>query len=31
MASADKVSAMNGANFSPDYGAGRINLLTLLQ
>jgi cell wall-associated NlpC family hydrolase len=31
MESADKVSAMNGANFSTDYGAGRINLLKLLQ
>jgi subtilisin family serine protease len=31
MASADKVTAMNGASFSPDYGAGRINLLKLLQ
>jgi hypothetical protein len=31
MASADKVSAMTGADFSTDYGAGRINLLKLLQ
>jgi subtilisin family serine protease len=31
MASADKVPDMNGASFSPDYGAGRINLLKLLQ
>jgi len=28
---ADKVSAMNGASFDPDYGAGRLNLLRLLQ
>jgi len=31
MTSADKVPAMNGADFSTDYGAGRINLLRLLQ
>jgi len=31
MRSADKVAAMNGAEFSTDYGAGRINLLRLLQ
>jgi hypothetical protein len=31
MASADKVAAMNGTDFSTDYGAGRINLLKLLQ
>ncbi|ACA15295.1 peptidase S8 and S53 subtilisin kexin sedolisin [Methylobacterium sp. 4-46] len=31
MTSADKVQAMNGADFSADYGAGRINLLKLLQ
>jgi hypothetical protein len=30
MASADKVPAMNGAAFSTDYGAGRINLAKLL-
>jgi hypothetical protein len=31
MASAEKVPAMNGMDFSTDYGAGRINLITLLQ
>ncbi len=31
MAAADKVPAMNGGSFSADYGAGRINLLKLLQ
>jgi subtilisin family serine protease len=31
MQSADKVAAMNGADFSTDYGAGRINLFNLLQ
>jgi subtilisin family serine protease len=31
MTSADKVDAMNGADFSSDFGAGRINLLKLLQ
>jgi Subtilase family len=31
MASADKVPGMNGADFSVDYGAGRLNLLKLLQ
>jgi subtilisin family serine protease len=31
MNSADKVPAMDGADFSPDYGAGRLNLLRLLQ
>lgn len=31
MASADKVSGMNGSNFSTDYGAGRVNLFRLLQ
>jgi len=31
MQTADKVAAMNGTNFSTDYGAGRINLLRLLQ
>jgi hypothetical protein len=31
MASADRIVAMNGADFSTDYGAGRINLLKLLQ
>jgi hypothetical protein len=31
MASADKVSEMNGEDFNSDYGAGRINLLKLLQ
>lgn len=31
MESADKVPAMNGMDFSADYGAGRINLLKLLQ
>jgi subtilisin family serine protease len=30
-ATADKVSEMGGANFSPDYGHGRLNLETLLQ
>jgi len=29
--SADKVAGMNGSNFSPDYGAGRLNLERLLQ
>ncbi len=28
--SADKVGGMNGADFTVDYGAGRINLMTLL-
>ena len=31
MEKADQVAAMNGAGFSTDYGAGRINLLKLLQ
>jgi hypothetical protein len=31
MMSADQVSGMNGQAFSADYGAGRINLLRLLQ
>jgi subtilisin family serine protease len=31
MASADKVPAMQGTNFSADYGAGRVNLQRLLQ
>jgi hypothetical protein len=31
MASADKVPDMNGAAFSTDYGAGRINLFKLLR
>lgn len=31
MTTADKVPGMNGADFSTDYGAGRINLLRLLQ
>src|SRR5262249_42287626 len=31
MTTADKVPDMNGAGFSTDYGAGRINLLALLQ
>lgn len=30
MATADRVPGMDGAPFSPDYGAGRLNLLTLL-
>jgi len=30
MASADKTAGMNGNNFHPDYGAGRLNLLNLL-
>jgi subtilisin family serine protease len=28
--SADKVAGMNGEPFSPDYGAGRLNLMKLL-
>jgi subtilisin family serine protease len=28
--SADKVAGMNGAAFSPDYGAGRLNLMALI-
>ncbi|WP_083786719.1 S8 family serine peptidase [Methylobacterium nodulans] len=31
MESADKVPAMNGSDFSVDYGTGRINLSRLLQ
>ena len=31
MTTADQVPAMNGATFSTDYGAGRVNLLRLLQ
>jgi subtilisin family serine protease len=31
MQSADKVAGMNGEIFSPDYGAGRLNLMRLLQ
>jgi subtilisin family serine protease len=31
MQSADKVQGMNGSDFSPDYGAGRLDLLNLLQ
>ncbi len=31
MSSADKVDGMNGGLFSTDYGAGRLNLMTLLQ
>lgn len=30
MKTADKVAGMRGRNFSPDYGAGRLNLLRLL-
>lgn len=30
MTTADKVPGMNGANFSTDYGAGRVNLYQLL-
>lgn len=31
MQTADKVSGMNGLNHHPDFGAGRLNLLRLLQ
>jgi hypothetical protein len=31
MQSADKVAGLNGADFSSDYGAGRLNLFRLLQ
>lgn len=31
MQSADKVQAMNGSDFSADYGAGRLNLLGLVE
>jgi subtilisin family serine protease len=31
MQTADKVALMSGLNFHPDFGAGRINLLRLLQ
>ena len=31
MDSADKVAGMNGADFSIDFGGGRLNLLKLLQ
>jgi subtilisin family serine protease len=31
MQSADKVAAMNGEDFTTDYGAGRINLFNLLR
>ena len=31
MATADKVSAMNGAAFDQDFGAGRLNLPNLIK